>query len=226
MTIYPNKDDLTGGRSQEDGAMPGCAPMVVVLDDDPSVLKSLEHLLTDHGYKVRLHQDADSFFDSGLPEFPACLLLDNNLNHGSSGIEVHAELVRRDWSLPTIFLTGHWDVQAVVTAIRSGADGYLTKPYKPSELLANVKEALKHSQASHQYDLLAAEAKARAATLTKREREVCRLITAGNLNKEIADQLNLALITVKVHRGRSMKKLGAGNAADLARIANLAGLHS
>lgn len=204
--------------------MPGSDHMVVVLDDDPSVLKSLGHLLTHHGYKVRLHQDPDSFFNSGLPEFPACLLLDNNLNHGSSGIEVHAELVRRDWNLPTIFLTGHWDVQAVVNAIRAGADGYLTKPYEPSELLANVKEALQHSQANHQHDLLAAEAKARAATLTKREREVCRLITAGNLNQEIADQLNLALITVKVHRGRSMKKLGAGNAADLARIANLAGM--
>ena len=226
MTIQKNKDNPHGNRGQGDGAIPGSDQMVVVLDDDPSVLKSLEHLLTHHGYQVRLHQDPDSFFNSGLPELPACLLLDNNLNHGSTGIEVHAELMRRDWNLPTIFLTGHWDVQAVVKAIRAGADGFLTKPYEPSELLANVKQALEHSQANHQYDRLAAEAKARAATLTKREREVCRLITAGNLNKEIADQLNLALITVKVHRGRSMKKLGAGNAADLARIAHLAGIHS
>jgi FixJ family two-component response regulator len=198
--------------------------LVVVLDDDSSMISGLDRLLTSHGYKVRLHQDPDTFFSEGLPTVPACLLLDINLNHGKSGIDVHAELLRRGWHLPTIFLTGHWNVQEVVNAIRSGADGFLTKPFDPSELLTAVAEALERAQGSQEQRLHAAEAKARAATLTTREREVVCMVIAGRLNKEIASELSLALITVKVHRGRAMKKLGAGNAADLARIANLAGL--
>lgn len=198
--------------------------LVVVLDDDPSMVSGLDRLLTSHGYKVRLHQNPDTFFGEGLPSVPACLLLDINLNHGKSGLDVHAELLRRGWHLPTIFLTGHWNVQEVVNAIRSGADGFLTKPFDPNELLAAVAEALERAQGSQEQRLQGAEAKARAATLTMREREVVCMVIAGKLNKEIASELSLALITVKVHRGRAMKKLGAGNAAELARIANLAGL--
>jgi len=198
--------------------------LVLVLDDDPSMVSGLDRLLTSHGYKVRLHQNPDTFFSEGLPSVPACLLLDINLNHGKSGIEVHAELLRRGWHLPTIFLTGHWNVQEVVNAIRAGADGFLTKPFDPCELLAAVAEALERANSSQEQRLQGAEAKARAATLTNREREVVCMVIAGKLNKEIASELSLALITVKVHRGRAMKKLGAGNAAELARIANLAGL--
>lgn len=204
--------------------MIGYDHLVVVLDDDSSMVSGLNRLLTSHGYKVRLHQDPDAFFSEGQPSVPACLLLDINLNHGKSGIDVHAELLRRGWHLPTIFLTGHWNVQEVVNAIRSGADGFLTKPFDPSELLAAVAETLERAQTSQEQRLHAAEAKARATTLTTREREVVCMVIAGRLNKEIASELGLALITVKVHRGRAMKKLGAGNAADLARIANLAGL--
>lgn len=198
--------------------------LVLVLDDDSSVLTGLERLLTGHGYRVRLYRDPDAFFRDGLPTVPACLLLDNNLNHGQSGIEVHAEVLRRGWHLPTIFLTGQWNVQEVVAAIRAGADGFLTKPYDPEELLTNVAEALERACSHQHHQRLATEIRSRAATLTTREREVVCLVVAGKLNKEIADELKLALITVKVHRGRAMKKLGAGNAAELARIANLAGL--
>lgn len=199
---------------------------VLVLDDEPSVLRGLDRLLRAHGYQTRLHQTPDTLFAEGMPEVPACLLLDNNLNHGATGIQVHAEIVRLGWNVPTVFLTGHWNVQEVVSAIRAGADGFLTKPYDPDELLRNVAEALERSRSHVVKVKTETVATLRAAKLTAREREVVCLVVAGKLNKEIASELNLALVTVKVHRGRAMRKLGAGNAADLVRIANLAGLCS
>ncbi len=198
---------------------------VVVLDDDHSHLTGLGRLLTTKGFRVRLHAEADGFFHAGMPAVPACLLLDNQLSDTMSGVQVHAEVQRRGWNLPTIFLTAHWNVQSVVNAIRAGADAFLTKPYDPDELLKAVGQALKRSQAFHQNgQVSAAEAKTRVASLTTREREIVRRVVAGKLNKEIADQLDLALVTVKVHRGRAMRKLGAGNPAELARIAFLANL--
>lgn len=196
--------------------------LVLVLDDNLAILTGLERLLTANGYSVRLHQDPDQFLAAGPPDVPACLLLDNQLEARLTGIEVHAELIRRDWSLPTIFLTAHWNVQSVVAAIQSGADGFLTKPYDPNELLLAVAAALERAQAAHCLKREIRNAQARAASLTKREREIVRLVLAGKLNKDIADELGLALVTVKVHRGRAMAKLGAGNPAELARIADQA----
>ena len=197
---------------------------VLVLDDDPSTRNSLERLLTGRGYQVRLHREPDEIFRAGLPQEPACLILDHQLNHGLTGIEVHAELLRRGWDIPTVFTTAQWNVQMVVNAIRGGADGFLTKPLDPAELVDAVAHALTRSQASKRESLQAATAAARAASLSDRERAIVRLAMAGLLNKEIADRLNLALATVKLHRGRAMRKLGAGNAVELARIAALAGV--
>ena len=198
--------------------------VVLVLDDDPSILSGLERLLTAHGYSVRLHSEPDDFFHVGMPEVPACLLLDNQLGDGMTGVQVHAELHRRGWNIPTVFVTAHWNVQTVVNAMRDGADGFLTKPYNPTDLLDAVAQALQRAFALQRAELQAATARTRAASLTLREREIVRLVVAGLLNKEIADQLDIALITVKVHRGRAMQKLGAGNAAELAHIAALAGI--
>lgn len=191
---------------------------VVVLDDNLAVRESLEQLLMSHGYSVRLHADPEDFFQVGLPPVNACLLLDNHLGEYMSGMLVHAEIVRRGWFIPTIFLTAHWNVQMVVNAMRTGADGYLTKPFDPAELLAAVASALRHSRNRRQEAFRVTDARARIAALTPREREIVQLVVNGHLNKEIADRLDIALITVKVHRGRAMRKLGAGNAAELARI--------
>lgn len=200
--------------------------VVLVLDDEPSVLRGVERLLGEHGYQVRSYESPEAFFAAGLPNGPACLILDNNLNHGKSGLQVHAEIVRLGWHLPTVFLTGHWNVQEVVRAIRAGADGFLTKPYDPEELLSNVAEALGRAHAHRQRVRTELEARLRVARLTPRERDVICLVVAGKLNKQIAAELGLALITVKVHRGRAMKKLKVGNAADLVRLANMTGLCS
>ena len=197
---------------------------VLVLDDELSVRTALERLLKAHGIRVRLHAGPDELFEAGLPAVPSCLLLDHSLGGGVTGTDVHEELQRRGWDIPTVFLTAHWSVQSVVSAMRAGADGFLTKPYDPDELLKAVASALEQSAANRQARLKFAELQAKAATLTARELEIVRLVVAGLLNKQIASELDLAVITVKVHRGHAMRKLGAQTAAELAHIAALAGI--
>lgn len=199
-------------------------PEVLVLDDDAAILTSLERLLTEYGYRVRLHQDAESFFRAGLPKAPACLILDNQLGDGSDGLQVYAEIQRRGWQLPTVFVTAHWNVKTVVNAIRHGADGFLTKPYDPAALLDAVAQALQRSKLLRRENTQQSAAADGIASLTPREREVLARVVAGKLNKEIAAELDISIVTVKVHRGRAMRKLGAGNTAQLAHIAALAGL--
>lgn len=201
-------------------------PLVLVLDDDPSILAGVERLFASRGFRVRPYATAEEFLAAGLPDEPACLLLDNQLGDGMSGVEVHAEMRRRGWDLPTVFVTAHWNVQSVVQAMQTGADGFLTKPYDPAELLAEVELALQRAHARWHDGLQTQDALARAATLTPREREIVRLILGGLINKEVAAQLDISLVTVKVYRGRAMRKLGAGNAAELARLAALGGLMS
>jgi FixJ family two-component response regulator len=197
--------------------------MVLVLDDDPVVRSSLNALLTARGYGFLSFATADELFESGQPTEPACLLLDHHLGLGLDGAQVYQKMRENGWELPTIFLTAHWNVQSVVTAIRSGVDGFVVKPFDPEELIKAVDHAMKQAfdQQWSRSEIL--ETRERMATLTPREREVVSLVTGGLLNKEIADQLGLALVTVKVHRGRAMKKLGAGNSAELVKIMLLAG---
>ena len=197
---------------------------VIVLDDDRSILRALEQLLMGEGYRVRVYADPDDFFRAGEPAAPACLLLDNQLGNNKTGVKVHRELQDRKWFLPTIFVTAHWNVQSVVSAMRAGADGYISKPFDPNDLIRAVAEAMDRAAQYEQDELGKAAARSKVATLTARERQIVLLILTGRINKEIADELNLALVTVKVHRGRSMHKLGAGNAAEMARIAGLGGL--
>lgn len=197
---------------------------VLVLDDNAAIRTALERLLVANGYRVRVHQEPVDFLATGLPTGPACLLLDNHLGDGMSGLQVHAEIVRLGWNLPVIFLTAHWNVQSVVSAIRAGADGFLTKPYDPDELLRAVAEALVRAQAADEQSQQVSDARARAETLTVRERQIVCHVLTGKLNKEIATELDLAEATVKLHRGRAMTKLGAGNPAELVRIAQAAGI--
>jgi FixJ family two-component response regulator len=151
---------------------------VLVLDDDPTVRRSLDTLLTANGFRVRLHAQPDELFAAGLPTVPACLLLDNQLADGMTGVQVHSELLRLGWDIPTVFLTGHWNVQSVVSAIRSGADGFLTKPYDPKELLHVVGQALDRARLNRRGRMQVAEACARAASLTSRERDIVRMVAS------------------------------------------------
>ena len=199
--------------------------LVIALDDERSILTSLERLLPEHGYPVRTHRDPDEFFRAGLPpDIPACLLLDQQLDNGVTGVEVHAEMQRRNWKLPTIFLTAHGNVPLVVRAMRAGADGFLTKPYEPEHLLLEINRAIAHSRSLLEEEEKLVSLCRKAASLTPREKEVVSLVVDGLINKEIADRLNLAQVTVKLHRGNAMRKFGAGNPAELCKLAIQSGL--
>lgn len=199
---------------------------VLLLDDDASTLRGLERLLIARGYHVRTYQSPDLFFQAGPPSAPACLLLDYHFGPATDtkGLEVYAEIQRRGWCLPTVFLTAEWDAHTIVKAMRDGAADYLTKPFDPEELVRVVDRVLRESTALHLQHQRKIDVQLRASALTVRERKIIEMVVAGKLNKEIADCLNIALITVKVHRGRAMRKFGARNPAELARIASLVGI--
>ena len=198
--------------------------LVLILDDEEGVRLSLAELLGECGYETCLHASPESLYASEEPGVPACLVLDLNLNRHGSGLDVHKELVRMGWALPVIFLTGDWNIDHVKTAIRNGADDFLTKPVRKEALLEGVRKALEHSALLRRQRRAESEAGCRVKRLTPREHEVLRLVFNGRPNKLIAADLGIALVTVKVHRGRVMKKLKAANVAELVRIARDAGL--
>ncbi len=217
------------GKDAEDPAIvalaaPDCDHVVVLVDDDPSILRALERLLVSRGYTVRAFPGPAELLEWGEPQVPACLVLDHLLGGGETGLELHATLRGLGWTAPTVFLTAHWDVPSVVQAMRDGADGFLTKPCEPGDILAAVARAMTCALERHAARLESADLSARAALLTEREKEVVRLVVGGALNKEAAEQLGLALVTIKVHRGNAMRKLGARTAAELARLAGEAGI--
>ena len=199
---------------------------VWILDKDKDFTDRLQDLLEFHGYSVRTFSNAAELFDLGPPVEPVCLWLDFKLGNGVSGMEVHEKLRRLGWEIPTLFVAADWSVRMIVDAIRAGAEDFIPKPSADGELLDALKGAMSRARLLHRKNLVVAKAIERAATLTTRERQVVALVVSGLLNKEIADQLGLAIVTVKVHRARAMQKLQAGNPADLARIAALVGLVS
>ena len=210
---------------------------VLILDVEPSAIQNLLASVMPDGCRVRTHLDLEELLIAGIPSFPSCLLLGEACHDGEIGngktsngktgpgaLEVLAELQRRNLNLPVVVMAIHWSIPQVVEIMRAGADGFLMKPVNPAELHDAVMLALKRAGEDHRNGLSAADASARVFSLNQRELEVVRLVVRGRLNKEIADQLDLALVTVKVYRSRAMKKLGAGNPAEMVMIANLGGL--
>lgn len=197
--------------------------VVFVIDDDPSIREALESLLRTVGLEVRTFQSTQEFARSELPDRPGCLVLDVRLP-GLSGIDFQRELQGSGLDLPIVFITGHGDVPMSVRAMKAGAIEFLTKPFRDQELLDAVHLGIERNRDQRKNSAAAAELKERFAALTAREREVMALVVTGQMNKQVAGELELSEITVKVHRGQVMRKMGAKSLADLVRMADRLGI--
>jgi FixJ family two-component response regulator len=197
--------------------------VVFVVDDDPSMRRSLESLLRSVGHDVRLFSSAQEFMQAERPDAPGCLVLDVRLP-GMSGLAFQEELAKADVALPVIFVTGHGDVPMTVRAMKAGAAEFLTKPFDDQVLLDAVHAAIERDHARRRDAASRATLKARYDELTERERQVMKLVVAGRVNKQIAAELGLSLVTVKVHRGQVMRKMLAKSVAELVRMADRLGL--
>jgi FixJ family two-component response regulator len=197
--------------------------IVFVIDDDASLREALKSLLRSVGLEVELFGSAADFLKYKLPDAAACLVLDIRLP-GVSGLDFQAELAKADIHVPIIFITGHGDIPMTVRAMKAGAVEFLSKPFRDQDLLDAVQIALERDRARRSLEKTLHEVRAHFEALTPREQEVIGLVTAGLMNKQIAAELGVSEITVKVHRGNVMKKMGARSLADLVRMADALGI--
>jgi FixJ family two-component response regulator len=197
--------------------------VVYVVDDDPSVRKSLERLLRSADYDAKTFASAPEFLDFTCPDTPGCLILDIKMPE-LSGLELQDRLSEKNISLPIIFITGHGTLPASVRAFKAGAMDFLQKPFKDEELLDAVSRGIdKHRRLRREQKEMKA-LRTRLETLTPREREVFGLVAGGMLNKQVAFDLGITEKTIKVHRARVMQKMGAQSLADLVRFAEKLGI--
>jgi FixJ family two-component response regulator len=193
--------------------------IVYIVDDDPSMRRSLESLLGSVGLDVRLFSSAPEFMRSPRTNAPGCLVLDVRLP-GMSGLAFQQELAKAGIALPIIFVTGHGDVPMSVRAMKAGAVEFLTKPFDDQVLLDAIHAAIERDRARRRDDASFAALRARYDALSERERQVMGHVAAGRVNKRIADELGLSVVTVKVHRAQVMRKMQAKSVADLVRMAD------
>ncbi|MCX6875915.1 MAG: response regulator [Verrucomicrobia bacterium] len=192
-------------------------PTVFVVDDEPAVRKALARVLRAMDIKVAQFGSAEEFIAAHDPAAPGCLLLDVAMP-GLNGLELQRTLAVRDGALPIIFLSGCAEVPISVQAMKAGAVDFLTKPVPDEVLLAAVRAAFRKDRVARSARTAVAAIEARLATLTPREREVLDHVVAGQLNKQIADDLGAAEQTIKIHRGRMMGKMKVQSVAELVRL--------
>jgi FixJ family two-component response regulator len=197
--------------------------VVYVIDDDASVRNSLKSLFGSVGLQVELFESADDFLQSQHPDVACCLVLDVRLP-GLSGLEFQGELAKAGTDLPIIFMTGHGDIPMTVQAMKAGAVEFLTKPCRDQELLDAVRLAIERDRARRKDEKNITVLRSQFASLTAREKEVVGFVTSGLLNKQIAAELGISVVTVKMHRGNIMRKMRARSLADLVRMADLLGV--
>jgi FixJ family two-component response regulator len=193
-------------------------PVVLVIDDDESVRVALSNLFRSMHFEVRVFGSAPELMGSKLPDAASCLVLDIRLP-GVNGLEFQGELAKAGIHLPIVFMTGHGDIPMSVRAMKAGAVDFLTKPFRDQDMLDAVTRALQHDRKRRDGDETIAKLRRVFETLTPREREVMTLVTKGLMNKQIAGELGVSEITVKIHRGQVMRKMGARSLADLVRMA-------
>ena len=202
---------------------PKSTPIVFVVDDDASMRNALANLFRSVGLQSALFGSGSELLGSKLPDVPSCLVLDIRLP-GVSGLDFQAELAKANIHIPIIFMTGHGDIPMSVQAMKAGAVDFLSKPFRDQDMLDAVTTAIERDRKRRESEKAVAGLRRLFETLTAREREVMVLVTAGLMNKQIAAELGVSEITVKIHRGHTMKKMGARSLADLVRMAEVLGL--
>jgi FixJ family two-component response regulator len=198
-------------------------PVVFIIDDDVSLCEALGSLFRSVGLQVQVFGSAPDFLQSRLPDGPSCLVLDVRLP-GLSGLDFQAELAKADIQIPIVFMTGHGDIPMTVRAMKAGAVEFLPKPFRDQDMLDAVQTGLERDRARRRSANDSSKLKASFDSLTPREQEIMGFVTAGLMNKQIAGEIGVSEITVKVHRGNVMRKMGAKSLAELVRMADALGV--
>jgi len=200
-------------------------PIVFVVDDDASMRQALSRLFQSVQLRAEAFASPQEFLQSERPDVPSCLVLDVRLP-GVSGLDFQTELLRADVRIPIVFITGHGDIPMTVRAMKAGAVDFLGKPFRDQDLLDAVTAAIQRDQKRREQENTVADLRVHFSSLTPREREIMALVASGLMSKQIAAQVGLSEITVKVHRSHVMKKMGAKSVADLVRMADALGVKS
>ena len=197
--------------------------VILVVDDEPSMREALRSLFRSVGLRVEVFGSARELLQSKLPDIASCLILDIRLPH-LSGLDFQIELAKAGIQIPIIFMTGHGDIQMTVKAMKAGAVDFLTKPFRDQDMLDAVTAAIERDRNRRNEAKVLSDLHALCATLTPREREIMALVTSGLMNKQIAAEIGVAEITVKIHRGHIMRKMAAKSLADLVKMAQILGI--
>jgi FixJ family two-component response regulator len=194
-------------------------PIVFVIDDDAAVRDVIRDLLLSVGHQAESFASAEEFLSRRDPQAPGCLVLDVRLP-GTSGLELQKRLLAQKDRIPIIFISGYGDVPMAVQVMKAGAVDFLQKPFREQELLECVQAALRRDQAQRESEEKVSGVMSGYRTLTKREREIMKLVVTGQINKQIAALVGLSEVTVKIHRAQVMHKMGTPSLADLVRAAD------
>ncbi len=198
-------------------------PVVFVIDDDAGVREALSSLFRSVGLQVQTYAAASEFLKSKPPDGPSCIVLDVRLP-GLSGLDFQAELAKANIRIPIVFMTGHGDIPMTVRAMKAGAVEFLPKPFRDQDMLDAVQAGLEIDRDRRQHAADISRLRERFDSLTPREQEIMGMVTAGLMNKQIAGEIGVSEVTVKLHRGNVMRKMGAKSLAELVRMADTLGI--